>query len=114
MRRVASILIAIGPFWLLWLALTGSTDPNGTLMDFQQLPLDPEWMLADFHWRIWPNPPFETITLTVEPVSPGSQEFRLDEVLLITECIPENEHFMGILALVGLGAVRLLRSRSHG
>ena len=28
MRRLASILIAIGPLWLLWLALTGSTDPQ--------------------------------------------------------------------------------------
>lgn len=28
MRRAASILIAIGPLWLLWLALTGSTDPE--------------------------------------------------------------------------------------
>jgi len=31
MRRLSSILIAIGPLWLLWLALTGSTDPEELL-----------------------------------------------------------------------------------
>ncbi len=28
MQRLSSILIAIGPLWLLWIALTGSTDPE--------------------------------------------------------------------------------------
>ena len=66
----------------------------------------------EFLWRLWPNPPWEIITLQVDRNSPSTgKEFAIQNIALITKCVPENEHFAGILALAVLGYVRFLRSR---
>lgn len=88
---------------------TSIVDPSGAPFSLVSRDIEEQdssgWYVLRDTWRIEPNPLSETITITL--LGDTFQNAAIDRICIDTLCIPEP----ATLAILGLGAVVLIRTR---